>query len=110
MALLPIDLQTLFTQSNKVGQEQAAQKDASPLAQSLQASQTAQKTAQRDTAVNETRQQDDGAESVKDRTRRGTERKRGRREPKGKESPVEPAPAADVVTDPALGRTIDITG
>ena len=32
MPLLPIDLQTLFTQTGQVGREQAAQKDAAPLA------------------------------------------------------------------------------
>jgi hypothetical protein len=110
MAPLPIDLQTNFTQSTKVGQEQAIQKDASLLAQSLQASQTVQKAAQRDKAVNETQHQEDGAERVKDRARRGAERGQGKQKRKGKKPPVEPAPpTVNVVKDPALGRKIDIT-
>jgi len=108
MPLLPIDLQTLFTQTSQVGKEQAAQKDASPQAQSLQGAQIAQKTEQRDNAVNETPdEQEEGSEKVKDRTRRG-----GRRAQDGqtdrKKQKAGPTPLT-VVQDPALGRNIDIT-
>ena len=48
MALLPIDLQTLFTQATQVGKEQAVQKDAPPAAQSLQGAQLVQQTETRD--------------------------------------------------------------
>jgi hypothetical protein len=108
MALLPIDLQTLFTQTTQVGKEQAAQKDATPIAQSLQGSQLVQKTAQRDADVNETKQQEEGAEKLKDRARRGAERRQGKQRKGGKPADA-PPPAPDVVTDPALGRKIDIT-
>ena len=108
MPLLPIDLQTLFSQANQVGKEQAVQKDSAPLAQSLQGAQLVQKTEQRDNAVNETSHQEEGPEQVKDRSRRGAARKR--REPRDKRGarPAEP-PAKDVVRDPALGRNVDIT-
>jgi hypothetical protein len=107
--LLPIDLQTLFSQANQVSKEQAVQKDAAPLAQSQQGAQMVQKTEQRDNAVNETNNQEDGPEQVKDRSRRGADRKR--RPPadkRGTRAPPGP-PARDVVRDPALGRNIDIT-
>jgi hypothetical protein len=105
--LLPIDLQTLFTQANQVGREQAVQKDALPQAQSLQGSQMAQKTEQRDNAVNETADQQEGTEQVKDRKRRGAERRRG----KGakKDGPAEQPAQKSVVSDPALGRNVDIS-
>jgi len=107
--LLPIDLQTLFSQANQVSKEQAVQKDAAPLAQSLQGAQIAQKTEQRDNAVNETHDQEEGPEQVKDRARRGAERKRRRgADARGSKSPPA-APARDVVRDPNLGRNIDIT-
>jgi hypothetical protein len=109
MAILPIDLQTLFTQSNQVGKEQAAQKDAAPVAQSVQASQLAQKAALRDAAVNETEHQEEGPERLRDRERRGAGRRRGGQERKDRGPEAEPPRAADVVTDPDLGRTIDIT-
>ena len=109
MALLPIDLQTLFTQSTQVGKEQAAQKDAPPAAQALQGAQLAQKAEIRDHAVNETHDQEEGPEKVRDRSRRGAGR-RGRREPKGAKPPAAPPPASNVVSDPDLGRNIDVTG
>ena len=107
MALLPIDLQTLFTQSNQVGKEQAVQKDAAPQAQSLQGAQLVQKTEQRDNDVNETHDQEEGPEQIKDRARRGADRKR--RAAAEKRKPAAKPPAKDVVRDPALGRNVDIT-
>ncbi len=108
MPLLPIDLQTLFSQTNQVGKEQAVQKEATPLAQSAQGAQMVQKTEQRDNAVNETQHQEEGPEQVKARLRReaGGRREKGRQ---GKPAP-KPAPRAAVFQDPALGRNIDVTG
>lgn len=107
MALQPIDLQTLFTQTTQVGKEQAVQKDASPVAQSLQGAQLAQKAEIRDTAVNETHDEEEGPEKAGDRARRGAERRK--RQQKGVKASGAPVPSADVVRDPALGRNVDIT-
>jgi hypothetical protein len=109
MALLPIDLQTLFSQTAQVGKEQAAQKDAPPAAQSLQGAQLVQKSEAQDHTVNEAHEQEEGPEKVRDRARRGAER-RGRREPKGAKPPAARPAASNVVSDPDLGRNIDITG
>lgn len=108
MPLLPIDLQTLFSQTSQVGKEQAVNKDASPLAQSLQGAQIAQKTEQRDNDVNESRELDEGPEKVKDPTRRGAGRKKDAQADKQKQKAAL-TPARKVVQDPALGRNIDIT-
>ncbi len=107
MALLPIDLQAVFTQSIQVGKEQAVQKDAGPQAQSLQGAQLVQKTAQRDNDVNETHDQEEGPEQVKDRGRRGADRKR--KQTGDKRAPAAQPRAKDVVRDPALGRNVDIS-
>ncbi|MGA2380331.1 MAG: hypothetical protein ABSG85_13605 [Spirochaetia bacterium] len=107
MALLPIDLQTIFTQSHQAGKDQAVQKDAPPAAQSLQGAQLVQKTEIRDTSVNETHDQEEGPEQVKDRARRSGERRK--RQKKGAQPPAAQSHAADVVRDPALGRNVDIT-
>ena len=111
MPLLPIDLQTLFSQSNQVGKEQAVQRDSAPLAQSLQGAQLAQRTEQRDNAVNEAHNQEEGPEQVKARARRGAEGG-GNRKREGRPQRKKPAavPPKNVFQDPALGRTIDITG
>jgi hypothetical protein len=108
MPLLPIDLQTLFSAANQVGKEQAIQKDAAPLAQAAQGAQMAQKTELRDNTVNETHNQEEGPEQVKDRSRRGADRKRRQSGEKRAARPAA-APARDVVQDPNLGRNIDIT-
>jgi hypothetical protein len=110
MALLPIDLQTLFTQSTQVGKEQAAQKDAPPAAQSLQGSQLVQQQEIRDSSVNQAQEQQEGPEKLKDRARRGAERRKGRQKGGAKPPAAAQPPASDVVRDPALGRNIDITG
>lgn len=109
MALLPIDLQALFGQTAQVAREQAVQKEAPPAAQSLQGAQIVQKAETRDRAVNETQHQEEGPEKVKDRARRGADRK-GRREPRGRKPPSARPPAPNVVSDPDLGRNIDVTG
>jgi len=106
MPLLPIDLQTLFTQLSHVGKEQAVQKEALPHAQSLQAAQLVQRAEARDAAVNETRQQDEGPEQVRDRKRR---ERRSREKPHARAESPRPV-EADVVSDPALGRHVDLTG
>jgi len=108
MPLLPIDLQTLFSQTNTVAREQAVAKEATPQAQSLQASQIVRKTEQRDNAVNETPTQEEGTERIRDRGRResGGRRERGARR---REEP-RPTPPRDVVRDPELGRNIDVSG
>jgi hypothetical protein len=105
--ILPIDLQTLFTQANQIGKEQATQKDAAPHAQSLQGSQMVANSVQRDNAVNETQHQQEGPEQVKDRARR-ERRGRGRGAAGKPAAPVAPD-AKDVVRDPALGRNVDIS-
>ncbi len=108
MPALPIDLQTLFTQTNQVGREQAAQKDAAPQAQLLQGAQLAQKADQLDHAVNVTREEDNEAEKVKDRSKRGADRRR--RQPGAKRAAAAVPPAAPaVVSDPDLGRNVDIS-
>jgi len=108
MAMLPIDLQTVFTQATQVGKEQAAQKDAPPAAQSLQGMQIVQQAENRDKAVNETHEQEEGPEKAGDRKRRGAERRR--RPKKGATPPAAHSAASNVVRDPALGRNVDITG
>ena len=44
MAIAPIDLQTLFTQLDKVGRAQAAQRESQVLQQSIQGAQLQKKT------------------------------------------------------------------
>ncbi len=107
MPLLPIDLQTLFTQLNQVGKEQSTQKDSVLHAQAAQGSQIVKQTGQRDTRVNETQSQEQGAEQVRQKGRREGQRKRKSPE---REKGKPPEEKKDVFRDPALGSHIDVTG
>ena len=109
MPLLPIDLQTLFAQSNQVGKEQAVQKEATAQAQALQGTQLARQTETRDKAVNETQPQPQGPEQVKTRLRRNRDQGRQQRE-RAEQMARPPQPPKEHFIDPALGRNVDLTG
>ncbi len=107
MPLLPIDLQTLFTQTYQVGKEQSVQKEAVAGAQAVQGSQIARQTDEKDNKVNQTARQEEGPEQVKLRARRErNRRRRGGEKPKDKGTAP---PKKDVFQDPALGSHLDIT-
>jgi len=111
MPILPIDLQTLFGQTAQVGKEQALQKDAPPTAQSLQGSQLVQKTEQRDASVNELPgSEEKGPEAVKDRERKGADRRRRKRPEAPRANPPAPGQSRSTFRDPTLGRNVDISG
>jgi hypothetical protein len=112
VAIQPIDLQTLFTQNDKVGKDQSAHREGVQLQASLQAARVERLEVERDHSVNEAQDTGQGgAERVKDR--------QGRRQG-GRESPAEgkPEAAADeedeggpyVIRDPCLGKHIDVSG
>ncbi len=110
MPLLPIDLQTLFSQMNQVGKEQAAQREVSVLHQSLQGSEMIKKAEQADNSVNETKQVGDGLEKVKEEGNKEGEKKSRKRE-KGKDKESTSAKENDeLFRDPDLGQHIDIVG
>ncbi|MDR1175061.1 MAG: hypothetical protein LBK83_06285 [Treponema sp.] len=111
MAIQPIDLQTLFTQIDKVGKEQMNQKEGVHLQAVLQSVQLQKKTEERFHAVTELQNTGDGAEQIKDRTagRQGGEHASGRK-PGGEDAESEDSGTPPVIRDPALGKNIDISG
>jgi hypothetical protein len=108
MPLLPIDLQTVFSQSNQVGRDQALQQQAPPQAQAQAATEIVREAQARDTQVNESRDAGDGAEAVKDKDK--GRRRLGRRGHKRAEAKAEVPSRKPVFTDPELGQNVDITG
>ncbi|MDR3167730.1 MAG: hypothetical protein LBT93_07285 [Treponema sp.] len=117
MAIQPIDLQTLFTQLDKVGKNQAVQKDGFAIQQALQGIQMQKKTEEQIQSVNEAQNTGEGAERIKDRERKKrdgqelAERGNPREEP-GKDGEGE-APLEKpllIIRDPALGKNIDVSG
>jgi hypothetical protein len=112
MAIQPIDLQTLFTQIDKVGKEQMNQKEGVYLQSVLQNAQHQKKTEERFHSVTELQNTGDGAERIKDRN----SRRQGGGHAPGRNPDEEDAPGSEdedepsIIRDPALGKNIDISG
>ena len=110
MALLPIDLQTMFSQLGQVGREQAVAKEVPPQLQAAQAEQIVRKSEHDDKAVNQAREPGEGPEKLREEGRRGRRRRAAPRErrPAGREPSEGGAP--EVFEDPALGHNVDLVG
>jgi len=112
MAIQPIDLQTLFTQLDKVGKNQAMQREGQQILESIQQIQIQKRNEQTIQSVNQTQDLGGEAETIKDEKRHG-----GRENPGGareRQQEDEELPGTeeerDLIRDPALGRNIDISG
>lgn len=106
MAIAPIDLQTLFTQLDKVAKTQTSQRESQVIQQAVQSVQHQRKTEEQIEEVNEAQNMGEGVERVSDKRHgdKGEEKKKGR-EQTGKEEEDKPA----VLSDPSLGKNIDIS-
>ena len=109
MAIAPIDLQTLFTQLDKVGKAQASQREGQALQQAIQGAQLQKKTEEHIQEVNEAQNTGEGAEKVNDHGQRGDaggwKNKKEQRKDAGNEEDRHPS----VLCDPSLGKKIDIS-
>jgi hypothetical protein len=112
MAIQPIDLQTLFTQLDKVGKTQASQKEGLSVQQALQNVQMQRKTEEHIQSVNEVQDTGEGAEKVNDRGSRKNNAEEDGETREGKEAGTGEAEeeTRTLIRDPALGRNIDISG
>jgi hypothetical protein len=114
MAIQPIDLQTLFSQLDKVGKTQSDQNEGVQIQQSLQGALNQRKVDERVRSVNEAQNTGEGIERVKDKARRpgdrGAKGDKGSPESNVKESGEADGGEAEIVTDPNLGKNIDLSG
>ena len=109
MAIQPIDLQTLFTQLDKVAKTQSDQREGAALHQAIQGAQLQRRTEDQIKAVNDVQNMgEDGAEKVKDRGAQAHDGDKGKKQEAEKSQQQEEAKAA-VIHDPSLGRNIDIS-
>ncbi len=108
MAIQPIDLQILFAQIDKVGKIQVDQKDGAQIQQSVQSAIMQRKVDEMTRSVNETKDSGEGAERVKD-GQSGAGRDRQGKQKEKDESEAEET-KSEVITDPGLGRNVDISG
>ncbi|MDR1899277.1 MAG: hypothetical protein LBQ55_04645 [Treponema sp.] len=110
MAIQPIDLQTLFTQLDKVGKSQAFQKEGLAAQQAIQQAESQKKTEARIQSVNEAQSTgEDG--KINDQGAGKKERppgEAGDKDKKGKDGAEEDDGKPAFIRDPALGRNIDI--
>jgi hypothetical protein len=109
MAIQPIDLQTLFTQLEKVGKAQASQKDGVLIQQAVQSAVIQRRTEEHIQSVNEAQDTGRGAEEISGRNaqRHHAEEEEESRDQDKKDGEK---PGASVFQDPALGKYIDFTG
>ncbi|MCL2214346.1 MAG: hypothetical protein FWC06_03950 [Treponema sp.] len=110
MAIAPIDLQTLFTQVDKVGRSQSAQREGQAIAQLMQGVEIERKANEQINQVNETQNTGEGAEKINDNNQKQNHgnAKGGKRKPDDKKNETEENDLT-VISDPSLGRRIDIS-
>ena len=109
MPMLPIDLQTLFSNLNQVSKDQSVQKDEAVLQQSLAGTQIVKKSEENDNSVNVTREIEDGVEKIKEVDKKKKANAKNKKNRKGKDDHNQEQ-GKEIMTDPLLGHHIDITG
>ena len=111
MAIQPIDLQTLFSQVDKVGRAQMAQREGFAIQQAIHGAELQRKTEEHMQAVNETQNTgDDGTEKIKDRGPQAQDGGKGKKEEQeNQEAEKTEKPKSQFFCDPRLGRNIDIS-
>jgi len=112
MAIQPIDLQTLFSQMDKVAKTQNAQREGLALHQTILGEQIQRKTEEHIQSVNEAQNTgEDGTDKIKDRpSSRGGKESDGGKKKEAREGASEQEQAhSPVISDPRLGKNIDIS-
>ena len=107
MAISPLDLQTLFTQADKVSKQATAQREGAALLQSIQHVRIQQQADEKVRSVNEAQNTGDGSEAIDDENggRAGQEAPHGEHA----ETKEEEAQNEGIIRDPALGKNIDFS-
>jgi len=113
MAIAPIDLQAIFSQVDKVGKSQAAQREGQIIHQAIVGVQLQRKTEENIQQVNETQNTGEGTEKVKDRDTENKQKRnaggKGGRNDEGEEDENVEEKQFSVLHDPYLGKKIDIS-
>lgn len=109
MAIQPIDLQTLYSQLENVSKGVAAQQQGAQLHSVLQNEDRSRKLQEQKKAIEEAKNQN---ESTLVRKREGNAKKNETtdQQKKDNEEMIPEETKSEVITDPGLGRHIDITG
>ncbi len=114
MALLPLDLQVMFSQLDVVGKSQAALKEGAIIQRTLQNAKMQEKADEHIQEINEAQNTGEGAEGVKDRGNKkqnegGSSRHGGKQESSAQVSSLA-APESSEMFDPQMGKFVDLSG
>ena len=114
MAIQPIDLQTLYTQIDKVGKQVAFQQQGQHLKNAVNNSEFEKQLIEKHKAVSEATMEDSETGTVKERrnpnqqeTSSNNEQSKNQEETSEQEKNLN---KSNVINDPTLGRYIDISG
>ncbi len=116
MAIQPIDLQTLYTQLDKVGKTQVQQQAAAQAARDAENASNKKEAADRMKTVQGTETSEDktgrvhGRTEPEERDREGGKKERREGEAETEQETLPEAPPPEVIKDPALGTHVDISG
>ncbi|MDR2500187.1 MAG: hypothetical protein LBD37_03775 [Treponema sp.] len=110
MAIQPLDLQILFSQLDKVGKDQATQKEGAQMQAALQGMHIQKKTDEHFHAVNELQDIGKEAERIKDKNARQQQQGGSAAQEDGDGETRESDGETAVIRDPALGKNIDVSG
>ena len=106
MGIAPIDLQTLFTQVDKVGRAQVSQREGQAVQQAIHGIQIQNKTEAQLQQVNEAQNSGEGADKVNDQKRRNDNDNKKDESKKEKDQDEQ---QLSYLRDPSLGNRIDIS-
>jgi len=110
VAIQPLDLQTMFTQMDKVGKLQATQKEGAAIQQSLQSVHTQKKIEEQVQSVDDAKK-DENAENINEKNARKRSQDQNRnKEKSGAEDNERSENERQVFKDPSLGKNIDLSG
>ena len=109
MAIAPIDLQTLFTQLDKVSRTHASQKEGQAIQQAVQGVQLQKKLEEEINQINEAQNTGEGAEKVKDQRHDANGEQQHGGKKKDSDQNGDNGETAFVLSDPSLGKNIDIS-
>ena len=112
MAIQPIDLQVLYTQLENVSKNVVAQQQGVQLSNSIQQEERGRQLAKKSTTVQKSPEDGDEVAIIKDHqdTKNAPSSSDDRKEKDDRNSPSEQKPDVEYVSDPELGRHIDISG
>jgi len=110
MAIAPIDLQTIFTQVDKVARNQLAQREGHTLQQSIQGAEIQRKKEEQINQVNEAQNTGEGADKINDHNQKQESGAKGdgkKQEKKSEEEKGELSVLSD--PNPNIGKKVDIS-